>query len=79
MYVTFLSKYLLQQSGNLAHQKKFYKLLSGILLCDSSEHSLFVEENITRLQKLLLGSLSTAGAGSKKVFIVITIKKNHKN
>lgn len=51
----------------MTEQKKSYKLLSSMLSCDSPEHSAFVDSNLTRLQELLLGSLSTAGVGSKKV------------
>lgn len=55
------------QSDNSTYQKKAYKLLASVLSCNSSQHSSFISDNLPQLQTLLLGSLSTAGIGSKKV------------
>jgi ribosomal RNA-processing protein 12 len=60
----FLSPAL--DSGVNTAQKKSYKLLASILSCNNPDHTLFVSENLSQLQSLLLGSLSTAGLGSKK-------------
>ncbi|XP_019858475.1 PREDICTED: RRP12-like protein [Amphimedon queenslandica] len=53
-------------SDNSTYQKKAYKLLAALLSCSSPQHSSFVSDNLPQLQTLLLGSLSTAGIGSKK-------------
>ena len=67
----FIMSLSLSQSDNSTYQKKTYKLLAALLSCSSPQHSSFVADNLPQLQTLLLGSLSTAGIGSKKVHKLI--------
>lgn len=61
------SKYFPFQSSNFSVQKKAYKLLGAMLSADSGGHATFISGHLSELKELLLGSLSTAGAASKKV------------
>ena len=57
----------LPQSGNGTMQKKAYSCLGSILSSTGDSHRAFLSKHMTELQQILLDSLSTSSAASKKV------------
>ena len=58
------------QSGDGTTQKKAYTCLGAILSCTGDSHKAFLLEHMAELQQILLESLSTSSAASKKVSMV---------
>ena len=58
---------IILQSGNGTMQKKAYSCLGCILSSTGDSHRTFLSEHIAELQQILLDSLSTSSAPSKKV------------
>lgn len=57
----------LPQSGDGTMQKKAYSCLGSILSSTGDSHRAFLSEHMIELQQILLDSLSTSSAASKKV------------
>ncbi len=55
------------QSGDGTMQKKAYSCLGCIISSTADSHRAFLSEHTDELQQILLGSLSTSSAASKKV------------
>ncbi len=55
------------QSSEKAVQKKAYSCLEAVLSGSSPNHRQFQERHLDQLRALLVDSLSTVSAGSKKV------------
>ena len=55
------------QSGDGTMQKKAYSCLGCIISSTGDSHRAFLSEHATEVQRILLNSLSTSSAASKKV------------
>ena len=62
-----LSSNTCPQSANSKKQKRAYTILTCMLSCNSPAHHAFRRKHLDELRKVLLESLSTARASSKKV------------
>ena len=62
------------QSGDGTMQKKAYSCLGCILSSTGDSHRAFLSDHIVELQQILLDSLSTSSAASKKVSSVHAMK-----
>ena len=58
---------IIPQSGDGTMQKKAYSCLGCILSSTGDSHRAFLSEHMAELQQILLDSLSTSSAASKKV------------
>lgn len=66
-YLEFCTNASILQSGDGTMQKKAYSCLGTILSCTDASHEAFIVDHTTKLQQILLESLSTSSAASKKV------------